>query len=298
MQGAEGGPSAKPSAVGAAETASDPLEPMVGGDRPFPSNFPTTHSRAYLGCLTKAESILQTKQVSMRHAFQFRHLSYADKIMKTSGAARRSMIFSRDKTQALKCIDVAEDVQAAEQAMLVLHVEDVPPPPDVQEHVPPPPDVQERRDEEDDAATPPVLQPAGRSQRPSPSRRRTRRSGPDPLLELLLTLTLEPFSDRNIFTLRNPATVHLFNDDRASKRLRSPLRWRCGSGPRGRRLGSNSHLKVFFAFGCVHVLNACRRPDVPLTANEQQRSRRFRVLARVCIRLVTDDGGSGCMAQH
>ena len=87
-------------------------------------------------------------------------------------------------------------------------------PPDVQEHVPPPPDVQERRDEEDDAATPPVLQPAGRSQRPSPSRRRTRRSGPDPLLELLLTLTLEPFFDRNVFIFRHAATVHLFNDDR------------------------------------------------------------------------------------
>ena len=204
MQGAEGRPSAKPSPVGAAETASDPLEPMVGGDRPFPSNFPTTHSRAYLGCLTKAESILQTKQASMRHAFQFRHLSYADKIMKTSGAARRSMIFSRDKTQALKCIDVAEDVQAAERAMLALHVEDVPPPSDVQE----------LPDEEDDDATPLVLQPAGRSRPPSPSRRQTRNSGPDPLLELLLTLTLEPFFDRNIFILRNPETARLFNDDR------------------------------------------------------------------------------------
>ena len=130
MQGAEGRPSAKPSPVGAAETASDPLEPMVGGDRPFPSNFSQTHSRVYLGCLTQAESALQTKQASMKYANQFRHPSYADKLKKMFGAARQSMmLFSRDKTQARKCINVAEDVQAAEQAMLALHVEDVPPPP-------------------------------------------------------------------------------------------------------------------------------------------------------------------------
>ena len=118
MQGAEGRPSAKPSPVGAAETASDPLEPMVGGDRPFPSNFSQTHSRVYLGCLTQAESALQTKQASMKYANQFRHPSHADRLKKTSGAARQSMLLSRDRKQALKCIDAEGDVQAAERAML------------------------------------------------------------------------------------------------------------------------------------------------------------------------------------
>ena len=43
------------------------------------------------------------------------------------------MLLSCDRKQALKCIDAEGDVQAAERAMLALHVKDVPPPPDLQQ---------------------------------------------------------------------------------------------------------------------------------------------------------------------
>jgi hypothetical protein len=58
MQGAEGRPSAKPSPVEAAETASDPLEPMVGGGGAEKRKHSTTNSPAKRACDRNCEGVV------------------------------------------------------------------------------------------------------------------------------------------------------------------------------------------------------------------------------------------------